>query len=143
MKVFLDANILIAIIRREEKRAMASARVLSLALNPRYRIFTTAHSIGTCFYFAGKKHGDEWAKRQLSVLCEKLFIAPCDEKETKLALKTRSVHDLEEGLQYFAALHSNCDALITYNTEDFYFSNIPVYQPDDFLLHLTKTRTRK
>src|SRR5437870_4413198 len=103
MKVFLDANILVAIIKREAKKAEASARVLSLAGHVHFRIYVSAISIATAFYYAGKKYDDAWAKRQLAVLCEKLFIARCDESEARQALTEKKVHDLEDGLQYFAA----------------------------------------
>ena len=143
MNVFLDANILVAIVKREAKRAEASARVLSLADHPRFKVYTTAISVATSFYFAGKRHGDEWAKRQLSILCDKLFIAPCDEAEIRLTLKEQAVHDLEDGFQYFAALRAGCDALITYSAGDFYFSKIPIFEPGDFLYQLAQFNTKK
>src|SRR6476646_1653912 len=98
MNVFLDANILVAIVKREAKRAEASARVLSLANNARFKIHVSAISVATAFYYAGKRYGDVWAKRQLAVLCGKLFIARCDEAETRQALMEKKVHDLEDGL---------------------------------------------
>ena len=143
MNVFPDANILVAVVKREAKRAEASARVLSLDDHPRFKVYTTDISIAASFCFAGKRHGDEWAKRQLGILCDKLFIAPCDEAEIRLTLKAQAVHDLEDGLQYFAALHAGCNALITYNADDFYFSKIPIFEPGDFLYRLAQFNAKK
>ena len=42
-------------------------------------------------------------------------------------------HDFEDSLQYFSALRTECDIIITRNGKDFKKSQIPVMIPDEFL----------
>ena len=41
--------------------------------------------------------------------------------------------DFEDSLQYFSALRTECDIIITRNGKDFKKSQIPVMTPDEFL----------
>ncbi|MBL7933363.1 MAG: twitching motility protein PilT, partial [Bacteroidia bacterium] len=48
-------------------------------------------------------------------------------------MHNKKIHDLEDGLQYYSALGSNCKYIITENKDDFYFSEIEVLNSFDFL----------
>ncbi len=50
----------------------------------------------------------------------------------------KKVHDVEDGLQYYAALRQKCNYIITQDTGDFYFSEIMVFHPEAFLRSLVK-----
>ena len=50
----------------------------------------------------------------------------------------KKINDVEDGLQYYAALRQKCNYIITVDTGDFYFSQIPVLQPEAFLKSLVK-----
>ena len=41
--------------------------------------------------------------------------------------------DFEDALQYFSALAANADVIVTRNESDFEHSEIPVYNPSQFL----------
>lgn len=41
--------------------------------------------------------------------------------------------DFEDALQYETAIGGNCECIITRNKKDFYFSQIPVYTPEEFI----------
>ena len=47
--------------------------------------------------------------------------------------------DFEDALQYFCALQSRCDVLLTRNAKDFKNSVIPVMTADDFLKFYCQT----
>jgi len=42
-------------------------------------------------------------------------------------------NDLEDAIQYYCAVKESCDAIITRNTKDYTLSEIPVYNPSDWL----------
>jgi len=46
--------------------------------------------------------------------------------------------DFEDSLQYFSALRTNCDIIITRNGKDFKKSQIPIMTPDEFLNSINK-----
>ena len=133
MKLFADANILVAVINREYPAFDSCARILSLADTPGFRIYCSSLSLGITFYFAEKKHGRKEALRRINLLCRHLNISPCSEIEVKKALNYKDV-DFEDALQDSSAISAGADAIITLNQKDFWFSNINIWHPEDFLL---------
>ena len=133
MKVFLDANVLVSVLNKEYPLFPHSARILSLADQLRYQLYTTPICLAIAFYFAEKKSGAGLAKRKMEVLSSKLHIASVDSIVVSRAVSDPSVVDFEDGLEYYSALQHECQAIITEDSEGFYFSEIPVYDCKKFL----------
>lgn len=133
MKVFLDANVLVSVLNKEYPLFPHSARILSLADQLRYQLYTTPICLAISFYFAEKKSGAGLAKRKMEVLSSKLQIASVDSIVVSRAVSDPSVVDFEDGLEYYSALQHECQAIITEDSEGFYFSEIPVYDCKKFL----------
>ena len=55
MKIFLDANILVAVLNKEYPVYTYAARVVSLTNNKKHSVFTTPICLAIAFYFAEKK----------------------------------------------------------------------------------------
>jgi predicted nucleic acid-binding protein len=55
-----------------------------------------------------------------------------DEQVGRAALES-NFKDLEDAIQYYSALKSKADAIITFNTFDFSGSKIPVLHPAEFM----------
>ena len=132
MKLFIDANILVAVLNKEYPLFPYAARVLSLE-KKKYKLTTTAVCTAIAYYFAEKKHGSALAKSKIEVLLQHIEISDCGKKETTLAARNKMIHYLEDGLQYYAALNDNCDYIITHYLEDYYFSAIETLHPESFL----------
>jgi predicted nucleic acid-binding protein len=62
MKIFLDANILISVLNKEYPLFTYSSRILSLADDKRFQVFTSPVCLAIAFYFAEKKSGSALAK---------------------------------------------------------------------------------
>jgi predicted nucleic acid-binding protein len=43
-----------------------------------------------------------------------------------------AIHDFEDGIEYYSALESKCNCIITEDVKDFYFSEIEVLTCHDF-----------
>ena len=132
MRFFLDANILISILNKEYPYYAYTARILSLADYKKNILVTTSIALAIAFYFAEKKHGRILAKSKIGILIQNIDIADCGKNETVLAMQNKMVHDFEDGLQYYAALHSKCNCIITNDVSDFYFSELEVLDPERF-----------
>jgi len=133
MKIFLDANVLVAVLNKEYPLFSYAARVLSLANNKKFTVYTTPICLAIVFYFAEKKSGTAKAKRKINLLAENLQIAKVDDKEVMAALSNKQVNDFEDGLEYYAAIHNKCNIIITEDKNDFYFSTIEISNCRDFL----------
>ena len=134
MKVFVDANILVAVFNKEYPAYDSCARVLSLAGQDGIEIYCSTLSLGIAFYFAEKKCGRKRAHEKISILCKHIHISPCGPEEVETALKHANV-DFEDALQEASALHAGCDMILTLNGSDFWFSKMEQYHPEVFLTH--------
>ncbi len=133
MKLFLDANVLVSVLNKEYPVFPYSARILSLTEQKGFTLTTSAICLAIAWYFAEKKYGRLPAKNKIDLLLEHIDITDCGKKEAALAIKNKKVNDLEDGLEYYSALNAKCNCIITSDTNDFYFSDLEVMEPEIFL----------
>ena len=134
-KLFVDANVLVAVINKEYPVFSKAIRVLSLADHPQFQLFTSPLALAIAFYFAEKKSGTKSALSKIRLLQEKLHIASCGKSEVEATVQNKKVLDFEDGLQFYAAKHAGCTMIITEDTADFHFADIPVLNSEDCLRH--------
>jgi len=137
MKVFIDANILIATLNREYPLFNWSARVLSLHGNRNIQLCTSPLCLDIVFYFSAKKSGETSAKKKIELLCKNIGITTVNQEITENAIKNQKIRDFEDGLQYYSALDQKCDIIVTEDQHDFYFSEIEVLGCEAFLKRLS------
>ncbi len=134
MKTFIDANILITVLCNEYPRFSACARILSLADNPGFKVFTSPLCLAIGFYFSEKKDGRNAAGKKIKLLAERLQMTAINQKTVSDTTSYKSIHDFEDGLQYYSAIDSKCKCIVTEDLGDYYFSDIEVLNARDFLL---------
>ncbi len=133
MRIFVDANIIIATLNKEYPLFTWSSRVLSLQGKNNIELYTSPLCLAIAFYFASKKSGQKIAREKIEILCTNIGITPLDQTITFRGITNCKVNDFEDGLEYYSALSQNCDCIITENPEDFYFSKIDIYRCEDFI----------
>ena len=133
-KIFLDANILVTVLCNEYPRFTACSRMLSLADDPRFEVFTSPMCLAIGAYYAEKKSGRRVAKKKAALLAQKLKITSLDDSTAKRALTDKRVEDLEDGMEYYSAVDAKCTAIVTYDRNDFHFSAMEVLDGEEFLL---------
>lgn len=132
-RVFLDANVLVAVMNKEYPLFSDAARILSLADRSDYDLFSSPVCLAIAFYFAEKKSGTSQAKIKLKILVDHIQVTTVDDRIVRQALRNPSIHDVEDGLQYYSALSSGCKFIVTEDKDDFYFSDISVVNCKEFL----------
>lgn len=133
-RIFLDANVLVSVLCNEYPNYPACARVLSLADDPRFEVYTSPLCLAIGAYFAEKKSGRRVAKKKAALLADKLNITSLDHSTAKRALADKRVEDLEDGMEYYSAVDAKCTAIVTYDRDDFHFSALEVLDGEEFLL---------
>jgi hypothetical protein len=73
------------------------------------------------------------AIKKIEILCRNINITTINEKLSRQAIQNERVNDFEDGLEYYSALNELCNFIVTENQEDFYFSEIPVVNCEQFL----------
>ena len=132
MTIFLDANILVSVLNNEFPAFTYTSRIVSLADNKQFTVFTSPICLAIAFYFAEKKSGTAIAKKKIQMLIEKLSITSVGKSEVLAAINNKKVNDFEDGMEYYAAESHSCQAIVTEDISDFYFSTIPVYNSQSF-----------
>lgn len=138
MKIFIDANVLVSVLNSEYPVYPYAARILSLTDHRRFKVYTSAICLAIAFYFSEKKSGATRACEKISVISKKLMISPTDQKAVRQAIENKKVLDLEDGFEYYSAIQSGCQAIITEDLSGFHFSDIPVYDCAAFMEVLKK-----
>ena len=133
MKVFIDANILVSVLNKEYPLFTRSARILSLADNASFQLYTSPICFAIAFYFASKKSGAGMAKKKIAILADNIRIAENKQSDVKEAATHKRILDFEDGLEYFAANNARCQCMITEDISDFHFSDIDILNSESFL----------
>lgn len=133
MKIFLDANILVAVLNKEYPLFSSAARILSLSGSKDFEIFTSPICLAIAFYFAEKKSGSISAKKKIALLVTHINISTTNKEAVLKTISNNKVIDFEDGLEYYSALESGCQAIVTEDQSDFYFSEIEVINCREFM----------
>lgn len=133
MRIFLDANVLVSVLNKEYPLFPISSRVLSLADKSGYELFTSPICLAIAFYFSEKKSGTDLAKKKIELLASKLKSTTVNQDVVSLTATDVRVRDFEDGLEYYSALDSFCEVIITEDENGFFFSKIPVLTCDQFM----------
>ena len=133
MKIFLDANILVAVLNKEYPLFSYASRILSLSDNKRFQLFTSPICLAIAFYFAEKKSGTAMARKKIALLISKIQISSTNTETVLNTSKNKQILDFEDGFEYFSALSAGCQLIITEDKDDFYFSKIEVLNCREFM----------
>ncbi|MHC8949231.1 type II toxin-antitoxin system VapC family toxin, partial [Sphingobacterium hungaricum] len=124
-KLFLDTNILLDFLGERKLFYEPSAKILTLADRKIVKIYTSPTSITNAHYVLSKFEDSKSSLQKLrnfKLLCE-VSIMNNDVVEKALYSNFR---DFEDAMQYFSALETECDILITRNEKDYKNALIPV-----------------
>ncbi|MBV9988435.1 MAG: twitching motility protein PilT [Chitinophagaceae bacterium] len=132
MKVFLDANILVSVLNKEYPLFSHSSRVLSLAGVQGFQLYSSPICFAIAFYFAAKKSGQTLARRKIGILAEHIRLAENRQSDLKAVAADKTILDLEDGLEYYAAKNAGCRRIVTEDICDFHFAAIEVLAAKPF-----------
>ena len=136
-KIFLDTNIVLDFLGEREGFYEPAAKILTLADQKKIQIYTSPTSISNTFYLLSKFENTKIVLekiRKFKVLCS---ISVMDDEVVEKAINS-DFKDFEDAMQYFSALASNCDLIITRNEKDFKNALIPVMNGESYLETLKK-----
>lgn len=132
-KIMLDVNIVLDFTLKRAQYEMAK-RIMELVINTRIDAFVTPAMIHIAGYWLTKEYGASKAKKLLSTLLLDVQVIDINHETTLRALNSQ-MDDIEDALQYHAALYHKLDMVISRDKE---FKKaaiplLPVYTPEEFL----------
>lgn len=131
-KVFLDTNIILDLLAERIPFYEPIAKIVSLADRKELYLLTSPISFTTVEYVLSKFESKESALLKLqkfSILCQ---VAEANQETIDKSLFSL-FSDFEDAVQYFCALQSNCDLILTRDKLDFKNSALPIFSASEFL----------
>lgn len=132
MILFIDSDVLLDAILIRAPFDDFAIKVLSLVDREDYILYASAHSLLNVYYVASKIAGKTAAMKSISLLEQKLNIAPTHNLAVRIALSS-DFNDFEDAVQYAIALENKCKIIVTRNIRDYTKSSIPVMTAEQYI----------
>jgi len=132
MKVLLDTNVVLDVLLERQPYYSASSRIFTLSSKRDIQLFITSTIVTDLYYIVSRILSKKKAKDFLVSLLNIVDICGV-EKRIILDAMDSDFKDLEDAVQYFAAMVKNIDIILTRNKKDFKPSKIIVLTPAEFL----------
>lgn len=131
--LFLDTNIVLDLLAQRYPFYESAAKIFSLADQNKVQLSVSSLTITNTNYILTRMKSAVQAKeilRRFRVLVE---IVSINDKIVDLSLTDTKFKDFEDGLQYYSALESNQNVIITRDWKSFKSSKISVMTAEEYL----------
>lgn len=137
MKIFLDTNVLLDLVAHRSGESSIRA-ILESWLGPMDRICVSYLSLADMSYILRKVYSADDMRAVMGVISNNMKVLPGVDQHI-YDLQKMNGKDIEDCLQILCAEYERCDAILTWNVDDFRGNTvIPVLTPDEFLAHCRK-----
>ncbi len=132
MKVLFDTNVILDVLFDREPFVEDASYLLSKVEQSEIIGFVCATTITTIHYLLKKALGASKASIYTESLLSLFVIAPVNRLVLEKAIKSK-FNDFEDAVIHEAALHAGAQYIITRNVKDFKKSQLPVFEPQEFI----------
>jgi predicted nucleic acid-binding protein len=130
--VFIDTDIILDLIQKRDPFYQEALEIFSLAEENKIKAHVSPLIYSNLFYILRKAESRRFAIQILTQIKAIVTIVTIDEKIIELALSS-DFKDFEDAIQYYAALDSNLDYLLTRNKSDYKETGILVCTAKEYL----------
>ena len=131
--IFFDANIIIDWLNKDSAQNELCTSCIAVAVSLYKKPFVSPTTVAITFYTVSKKVKYKQHPKNILKQAFSFFnITEENEEMVRLAFES-SYADLEDAIQYYSAIGSKADAIITFNVHDYLKSKIPIMHPAEFL----------
>jgi predicted nucleic acid-binding protein len=135
--LFIDTNIVLDLLAKREPFYESSAMLFSMADRNEIQLSVSSLTFANTNYVLSKLKSASEAKEILRKFKLLVHIVSLSEKIVDLTLNDSAFKDFEDGLQYYSAIESNQDIIITRNQKDFKSSLLSIMSAEEFLSSLS------
>jgi len=139
IKVFIDTNVFIDYLARREGFFEQAALIFQLGQRGKCELLVSSLAFATASFIlhARYKITQEAIVRKYAQIVNICHITPVDFQTIEESISSKFT-DFEDAMQYYSALRGNANVIITRNKGDFSASEVPVYEPREFLDELSR-----
>ena len=124
-KLLVDTNIIIDLLAQREKFYEPAAKLFSLADQEKVELYVSSLSFANTHYILNRELIESKVREILRKLKVLVKVISFDSKVLDMALNS-DFKDFEDAIQYYSAIESDIDIIITRNLKDFKKSELPV-----------------
>lgn len=137
-RIFIDANVLLDFTLQRESFE-TSRQLLELAVSGQVEAYISPSIVHITGYWLSKTYGVPKAKKLLLSLLADISVIDISHEVTLIALHS-GMKDIEDALQYYAALYHKMDYFISRDKDlaKNGIPSLPVYSPEHFLQQITR-----
>lgn len=133
-RLFLDTNIVIDLLDRREPFCHDAVQLFTMAYNKQVQLIVSPMTYTTASFLL-HRHGAEGVRNLLSNFRQLSRVATTNERTVDDSLASQ-FNDFEDAMQYYCALKTKADIIITRNGKDFSASKLPVMTATEYLATL-------
>lgn len=133
-RIFVDTNIVIDLLAKRTEFYSEAAKIFSFSDGGKVELFISSLTFANTNYVLSKHKSPKEAREILRKFKVLVNVLSLDDKIIELALSDEKFADFEDGLQYYSALKSNMDVILTRNKKDFRHAGIPVLTAKEYLI---------
>ena len=130
--VFVDTNIVIDLLQKRDEFYKEAQELFTLADRKKVKLYISALTFANTYYILSRFYSSDEAKKILSKFKVLVEVLPTTDKIIELALAS-DFKDFEDAIQFYTALESSLEAIITRNKKDFKNNLIPVFIAKEYL----------
>ena len=130
--VFADTNIVIDLLQKRDEFYKEAQELFTLADRKKVKLYISALTFANTYYILSRFYSSDEAKKILSKFKVLVEVLPTTDKIIELALAS-DFKDFEDAIQFYTALESSLEAIITRNKKDFKNNLIPVFIAKEYL----------
>ena len=129
--VFVDTNIVIDLLQKRDEFYKEAQELFTLADRKKVKLYISALTFANTYYILSRFYSSDEAKKILSKFKVLVEVLPTTDKIIELALAS-DFKDFEDAIQFYTALESSLEAIITRNKKDFKNNLIPVFSAKEY-----------
>ena len=130
--LFLDTDVILDYYFNREPHYTEILALFDWAIENDIQLYASALIYANLYYILAKNKGKAEAKSNLISLTSVVKILPVSANSISLALNS-SMPDFEDAIQFFNAVESRMECIITRNKKDYKQSYLPVLDAGQFL----------
>ena len=134
-RLFVDTNVVLDLLGKRDAY-LPAARLFTLGDRGEVTLYVSVLSFANINYILTRQQDRLTAIKALRKLEQVVEVVDLTAKITRRALEDEEFTDFEDGLQYYSAVESGMEAVITRNHRDFRHSQLPVMSAEEYLSSL-------
>ena len=132
-RILVDTNVVLDLLAKREPFDVESRQIFSMADTNIIELVVSSLSLVNTYYILNDVLKMKEARSIIGKFKVLVSTFKLNDKIVELTLNDYNFKDFEDGIQYYTALESQCDLIITRNKKDFKKSSIPVFSPKEYL----------